>query len=247
MARYAEISNEQFTLVTNAKDFSTFLERREKNKNLTAGLLCIEGAHAFEGNMSNVDALYNAGVRMVGMAHFSDNEFGGSRHGSGKYGLTEFGRKALARMIELNMIIDAAHSSDELVKDVLDATEITKHPILVSHTGVRGTCPGPRNLDDDTLKRIAQRQGIVGMGLWKEAMCGKSIQDFVNSVKYAVSVVGEDAVALGSDWDGAVSTAATPSELSHLTFALLESGLTEVQVAKIMGGNVQAFFARVLK
>src|SRR5690606_9614838 len=98
-----------------------------------------------EGRLENIDRMYDAGFRIMGLTHFFDNEVGGSAHGLEKGGLTPFGRRVIGRLEEKKMLVDLAHASRALIDDVLNMAE---RPVLVSHTGVEGTCPGPRNLTD---------------------------------------------------------------------------------------------------
>ena len=84
-----------------------------------AALLGIEGAHALDGDLANLDVLYDAGIRMVGLHHFFDNKLGGSLHGQSRGGLTEFGRAVVARLQQKQMIVDVAHSSPAVVDDVI--------------------------------------------------------------------------------------------------------------------------------
>ena len=138
-------------------------------------------------------------------------------------------------MEDLGILVDLAHASPSLVDDVLSRTT---RPVMVSHTGVRGTCDNRRNLDDDRLAAIAATGGVVGIGLWETAVCGTKPADWARAVRYAVDVAGADHVALGSDWDGAVATMVDASQTVHLTQALLDQGFSDVEVKKIMGGNV---------
>ncbi|MEC9102888.1 MAG: membrane dipeptidase, partial [Pseudomonadota bacterium] len=102
----------------------------------------------------------------------------------------------------------------------------------------------PRNLSDDLMKAVAQTGGTVGIGYWDEVSCGKiDPASIAEMIAAAVELLGEDHVSLGSDFDGSVETAFDTSELAALTQGLLDQGLSEDQIAKVMGGNM----VRVLK
>lgn len=205
-----------------------------------AGILAIEGMHALEGDLENLPRLFNLGYRVFGLVHFFDNRLGGSAHGVAKGGLTDFGRRVV-RWIERNEgIVDLAHASPALIDEVLRAAT---RPVVVSHTGVQATCPGPRNLSDEQLRRIAGAGGLVGIGFWPEATCGEDVASVVRSVRHAIEVAGVDAVALGSDFDGATRAPFDAAGLAHLTQGLLDAGLTYDQVQAVIGGNA----ARVLQ
>jgi membrane dipeptidase len=200
-----------------------------------AALLATEGLHPLEGKLENIDRLYDAGFRMTGLTHFFDNELGGSAHGIDKGGLTPFGKEVVRRLEQKRILVDLAHASPRVIDDVL--AQATR-PMVVSHTGVQGTCPGPRNLSDEHLKMIAAKGGVVGIGFFHGAVCGLDVLAIVRAIRYAVKLVGVQHVALGSDFDGATRTAFDATGLHLVTQGLLEAGFGEADVAAIMGGNV---------
>lgn len=200
-----------------------------------AALLGLEGAHALEGDASNLDVMYDAGFRVIGLAHFFDNEWAGSAHGVEKGGLTVAGRELVARMEARGVLVDLAHASPRTIDEVL---ALSTRPVVVSHTGVRGTCDNARNLSDDQLRRIAATGGVVGIGFWTTATCGTDARSIARAARHAARVAGTDAVALGSDFDGAVTVPFDAAGLVELTDALLAEGFTEDEIEKIMGGNV---------
>lgn len=155
-------------------------------------------------------------------------------HGHSKAGLTDFGRQVVVRMNQLNMIIDVSHSSEKVVRDVL---ALSTRPLVVSHTGIRGYCDSERNIPDDLMKQIADNGGILAVGIWKEAICNDSPSGIAKGIKYGINLLGEDHISLGTDFDGAVTTAFDVSEIATLTDALLKEGLSSEQIRKVMGGN----------
>ncbi|HEY8987993.1 MAG TPA: membrane dipeptidase, partial [Candidatus Limnocylindrales bacterium] len=156
------------TLIRTAADLEGLLARRRDGERVVGGLLAIEGAHALDGDPANVDRLFDAGYRMVGLAHFFDNAFAGSAHGLVKGGLTAAGREVVERLEQRSILVDLAHASAATIDDVL---AIATRPVVVSHTGVRGTADNARNLSDDQLRAIAASGGLVGIGFWPTA-CG---------------------------------------------------------------------------
>ena len=111
---------------------------------------------------------------------------------------------------------------------------------------MRGTCDNARNLSDAQLTRIAKNGGMVGIGFWPQAVCGNDHAAIVRALRHAVSVMGEDRVALGSDFDGTVPTPFDVSQLVELTEALRASGLSDATVRKLMGENLLRFFSENL-
>jgi len=165
-----------FVVIASSADLATYLERRRSNHNLTAGLLSIEGAHALDGKLENLDVLYRAGYRMMSPSHFFDNDIGGSAAGVHKIGLTEKGREWVWQMEAHHMIVDLAHASAKTIDDVL---AIATRPLLVSHTGVKGTCDNNRNLSDDQIRAVAAKGGLIGIGYWDKATCGTDARAIV--------------------------------------------------------------------
>lgn len=239
----ASRSQGALTLVISVDGLQAFVERRQKNPTLVAGLLALEGMHALEGNIANVDTLFNAGFRMMGITHFFDNELGGSAHGVSHAGLTPFGRAVVARLEERKIIVDLAHASPQVISDVL---AMATRPVVVSHGGVAATCPGPRNLTDDQLRAIAANGGLVGIGYWDAAVCTLSVAAIVQAITHAVAVMGVNHVALGSDFDGATTTPWDTSALALITEGLMQSGMPAEDIARVMGGNVLAFLEQSL-
>lgn len=228
-------SNGKLVILKTKDDVTSFLERRKTEPDLVAGFLGIEGAHALSGDVNNLDRLFDAGFRMIGMAHFFDNEMAGSAHGTAKSGLTDAGRKLVERMQERGVFIDLAHASPRAINDVL---AISRRPIIVSHTGVKGTCDNTRNLSDDHLKRIALTGGIIGIGFWDTATCGRDAKAIAKAIRYTVNLIGVDHVALGSDYDGSIEAPFDTTGVVQITDALLQEGFSESDIKKIMGENV---------
>lgn len=227
-----------FVVIQSAADLSSYLERRRSNRRIVAGLLAIEGAHALDGKLENLDVLYRAGYRMMSPSHFFDNDIGGSAAGVHKTGLTEKGREWVRQMEARHMIVDLAHASPSTIADVL---AIANRPLIVSHTGVRGTCDNNRNLSDDQIRAVAAKGGLIGIGYWDTATCGNDARAIVKAMRYVSDRVGVEHVALGSDFDGAVTTPFDTTGLAKITDAMLEAGYSEQEIRMIMGENVIRF------
>jgi microsomal dipeptidase-like Zn-dependent dipeptidase len=206
-------------------------------------MLGIEGAHALDGDLANLGRLFDAGIRMIGLTHVVDNEFAGSAHGTKKGGLTGLGRELVREAERRGILIDLAHSSAATIDDVLAMT--TKPPV-VSHTGVRGTCDNPRNLADDQVRAIARAGGVIGIGLWTTAVCGTTPADVAAAMKHVVALVGDEHVALGSDFDGAVTTGIDASGLPAITQALVDAGFADDSIRRILGANALRVFRAAL-
>jgi microsomal dipeptidase-like Zn-dependent dipeptidase len=222
------------TVIKSVADLDEYLKRRAANPSCTAGFLGIEGAHALEGDLNNIDLFYDRGVRMMSPSHFFDNDIGGSAHGLVKGGLTPKGKEMIKRMQAKPMIVDLAHASSAVIKDVL---AISTRPVIVSHTGVKGTCNNTRNLSDDEVVGIARTGGVIGIGYWERAVCGTDAAAVARAIRYTVNLAGIEHVALGSDFDGAVAAPFDASGLIAVTDALIEQGFSDDEIRLIMGGN----------
>jgi microsomal dipeptidase-like Zn-dependent dipeptidase len=236
-------SGGQFTVIENTQQLDRFVEQHRTNAQLVAGLLAIEGLQAIEGNLANLDVLRTAGFRMMGLTHFFDNQLGGSAHGVTKGGLTEFGRQVVQRMQEQHLIVDLAHASPRVVDDVL---AMATQPVVVSHTGLKGACAHVRNLNDDQARRIAATGGLIGIGYWDPAICDLRVAGIVHAIRYAVRVAGVDHVSLGSDFDGGTTTLFDTTGVPLITEGLRGAGVSDEDIAKIMGGNVLRLLRQTL-
>ncbi len=233
-------SGGRLTLIESRRDLEAYLARRSTDRSITAAFLTIEGAHALDDDVTNVDILFEAGYRMVSPSHFFDTAFGGSAHGVDQGGLTEAGRDLLSRMEERGMIFDVAHASSATIDDVL---AIAARPVVASHSGVRAVAPGVRNLPDDQVRGIAATGGLVGIGFWPVACGGTDAAAIARSIVAAVELAGVDHVGLGSDFDGAVPTPFDATGMPLLTEALLAEGLSDADIGAVMGGNAVRLLA----
>ncbi len=240
---FAKQSDGNFLVIKSQTDLKQYIKKRKLNHKIAAGYLGIEGMHALSGKLSNIDVLYDAGVRMMSPVHFFDNKLGGSAHGVLHGGLTEFGKKVIRKMQEKNMIVDVAHSSEKLIDDIL---AITTKPIISSHTGVKGTCNNVRNLSDKHLIGIAKIGGIVGIAFFDKAVCKADAQHIAKAIQYTVNLIGIDHVALGSDFDGAIAAPFDVTGLPLITEELLKLGYSPKDISKVMGGNVKRFLLKNL-
>lgn len=232
---YADASDGHLRVIKTRADLDQLLADRANGQQVVGGLLGIEGSHPLEGDIANLDKIEAAGHRMIALQHFFDNELGGSLHGTGDHGLTDFGRQVVSEVAARNLILDLAHSSSQVARDVLAMTDI---PLVVSHTGIHSVCPVKRNFTDDLMQDIAATGGVIAIGYWADVTCDDSPAGIAATIKAAVELLGDDHVSLGSDFDGSVATSFDTSELAALTQALLDTGLSDETIGKVMGGNM---------
>ncbi len=215
------------------------VERAQADGAVSA-LLGIEGAHALEGDLDKLDGFAARGVRYLGVLHFSSNEAGFPAYGRGRRdqeGLTAWGFALVERCEARGVIVDLAHINK---RGFLDACRVAKKPPIVSHTGVLGAFEHWRNIDDEQLRAVSDKGGVVGVIFCPRFVGGDGLEPVVKHLLHVIGQVGEDHAALGSDWDGfIVPTAplADPTGIPLLVDALLAAGLSERTIAKVVRLN----------
>ena len=225
--------------VRSRADLQALLDARGKGARAVGALLALEGSQALEGDLGNVDALYDAGFRMMAPTHFTDTEIGGSAHGVSHAGLSPLGRAWLRKLEEKKITVDLAHASGQTVADVLAAAT---RPVVVSHTGVKATCDSPRNLSDAQLAALKKNGALVGIGYFHWAVCGDDVRAIARALRHAADVLGVDHLALGSDFDGAVKTPFDATGLPLLAEALRAERFTDAEIRAIASQNALRFF-----
>jgi membrane dipeptidase len=130
--------------------------------------LSMENAYPLAGDPGMLDAFYALGVRMVGFAHFKDNDFADSATDKPEWGgLSPKGKALLDEMNRLGVIPDPSHSSDAVLAQVI---EQSKTPVVLSHSGVRSVFDHPRNVPDDLLKKLAEKGGVIQINAFSSYM-----------------------------------------------------------------------------
>lgn len=238
LARTEKNAGDKILAIESRKDLRELIERNSEGFQTAGILFGLEGAHVLEGKIDNVEYMYDQGVRMVGLTHFFDNAVGGSAHGVEKGGLTDFGRQCIRSFESKHMIVDLAHSSPALFEDVI---RMARKPVVVSHTGVKGVCDRGRNLSDEQLHLIGENGGLVGIAFFEETMCGMDVSLIAEGIRYVRDLIGIEHVALGSDFDGTVTTPFDVTGLPVLVDALLAMEFTEFEIRRVMGENIRDF------
>ncbi len=212
-----------------------------------AALMGVEGGHAIENSLANLDSLYHLGVRYMTLTWNNGNDWAGaSMDPRRRGGLTAFGRQVVQRMNELGMLVDISHVSDSTFWDVIAAA--TK-PVIASHSSCRALAHHPRNLTDRAHWK--EQPGLAEFEVDKfraahlDGLEVPGIERLVDHIDHAVRVMGVDHVALGSDFDGIAVLPAPMNDVTSLpllTRALEARGYSDSDVRKILGEN----FLRVL-
>ena len=232
------VSNGRFRLIQSATDLQKLLNVRQNQPHLVGGLLALEGIHALEGKLDNLARLYDVGFRIIGLTHFFDNDAGGSAHGIAKGGLTPFGHDLVQRIQNQNLILDLTHAAPHLIGDVL--TQVKK-PVIVSHSGFQAIHASPRNLSDEHARAVAAAGGLIGIAFFPEITGGKTIASIVQTIRYGIDLVGADHIAIGTDFDGAITAPIDASGMPYLVEALSQDGFSDTEISAVMSGNALKF------
>lgn len=231
-----------------------------------AALIGIEGGHAIENEPRLLRAYYDLGVRYMTLTHTRNLEWAGSSAEKDNRGLSELGRRVVAEMNRLGMMVDIAHVSDRTFWDVIEAS---RAPVFSSHSSARALANIPRNMSDEMIRAVAKKGGLVMINLgcefisqrsadtspWinpslpKNARCEQAtLDEVVAHFEHIRKIAGVDFIGLGSDFDGVSCTPKGLEDVSmwpNLTRRLLEKGFTAEEIRKIYGGNFLRFMREV--
>jgi microsomal dipeptidase-like Zn-dependent dipeptidase len=209
-------------------------------------MLGIENGKALEGKLNNIQHFANRGIVYITLCHNGDNDICDSAKGTQTHGgVSAFGAEVIQKMNELGLMVDLSHASE---KSFYDALDISRMPIVCSHSSCRALCNHPRNLTDDQMRALARKGGVCQITLYPgflKADGQATILDAMAHLDHAIQVMGIDHVGLGTDFDGdgGVPGLADASELSLFTRQLLARHYSEQDIQKIWGGN----FLRVMR
>lgn len=237
---------EQFKKDKDKNEIINILNKEDLNKTVDEKkigiILTIENGSAISGNIENIEKLYEKGIRVMSVTWNEDNDLGCGALTKNDEGLTKLGEEYIRKLEEKNIIIDVSHSSE---KTFWDITKCTNRTIVATHSCVNSICNHPRNLKDEQIIEIANREGIIGICFASHFLneSGKSnVVDIINHIKYIKDLVGIDYIGLGSDFDG-VDFDDMPSDIrgikdiNKLEEKMKMEGFTEEEINKVMGEN----------
>jgi membrane dipeptidase len=229
-----------------AKTTGDILKAKKQGK--VAALLSIEsGGDAIEGDLSVLRVLHRLGLRVFGLTYNRRNMLAdGWAENRTKGGLTELGAQVVGECNRLGIVVDVSHIGDASFYDVMSTS---KDPVIASHSGLRSLNNIPRHLNEDQVKTLAEKGGVVGVmyGLGPEKET--TLEGIVNQIDEVVKTAGVDYVGLGSDFDGGCKGVGLEdaSKLPNLTKELVARGYSDKEIIKILGGNFLRVFSRIWK
>lgn len=210
--------------------------------------ISMENAAPLAADPTLLDFYHSQGLRVLGLVHTAANEFADSSNTAPEWnGLSPRGRALVAEANRLGIVLDHSHASDAVFDQLL---ELSRAPIILSHTGADAVYEHVRNIDDQRIRRLAQQGGVIHVnslgaylksgGAGGQGSAPATFEDYMRHVLHIIRVAGPDHVGFGADWDGGGGVAGLEdvSMLPKITARLLQEGYTEAQIAAMWSGNL---------
>jgi len=208
-----------------------------------ASLLGIEGGHVIENSLGALRTFYRAGVRYMGLTHFSNTDWADSSTDEVvNDGLSPFGEEVVREMNRMGMLVDLAHTSPATMSDALNLAEA---PVIFSHAGAQALADHPRNVPDSILRRLTENGGVVMQVFYPPYISiddsVANISDVADHIEHIRAVAGINHVGIGSDFDGIptyVEGLEDVSTFPALFMELARRGWTDQELSKLAGENL---------
>ena len=210
-------------------------------------MIGVENAYSMGLDTSNVKKFWERGARYVSLSHNGHSQFTDSNTGEFDgtalhNGLSDLGKEVVELLNYYGIMIDISHPSKEGIRQM---AELSKAPIIASHSSARALRDHPRNLDDEQLNWIKKNGGVIqttalGSFLTDRKDPPANMDDFMDHIDYMVEKIGIDHVGISSDFDGGGGIVGwdDASETMNVTSALRQRGYSEAEIAKLWGGNL---------
>ncbi len=216
-------------------------------------LLGIEGCDFIERDIMRIENVYQKGVRLMTLIHFSNNSIGkrcmnfkGKEEKTGE-GLSEFGKEVVKKLNSIGIVIDLAHCNENTIFDV---TKITSKPVIVSHTGPRSLQDFPRYISDKAIKEIAKSGGIIGLWFFKKGKLGiQNLEQFTQYAKYLKKLIGTKHIAIGTDINGVLENMQGYNNIfdyEKVFQALKDGGFSIDEIENIAGLNFFNVLSKIM-
>jgi membrane dipeptidase len=244
-------------------------------KGLVGVFMNLQNATYLDDDLTNLDVLYNFGVRMIQLTYNRRNLLGDGCTERVQGGLTHFGVQAVKRMNELGIVVDVAHCG---VQTTLDAMEASSVPIAISHSGSRVLYDHPRSKSDDQMRALGEHDGYMGVYTVPYFISNDpdpQLDIMLDHLERAVNLVGIQRIGIGTDWGswsldlparlraGVEEVFATRgfqgyrqahtlgelvaySDWVHITRGLVSRGFSDDEIRGILGRNFLSFLRRAI-
>merc|ERR1719507_2404272 len=201
-------------------------------------MIGVESGHAIGSSLAILRSLYELGVRYMTLTHSCNTPWADAAQvESGDFpvradGITQFGQKVIHEMNRLGMLVDLAHVSSDVMRQVMDTTLA---PVIFSHSGARSVCSNVRNVPDDVLQRMPEVGGLVMVNFFTCYLsddCRErdvTVLDVVKHINHIRKVAGVDYIGIGGDYNGVPWTPVGLEELAKVANKNLIRVLREVE------------------
>ena len=233
------------------KDLIVSFNDAKKDDKRVKSILAIEGGAALAGDIENLYKVYEKGVRILTLTWNAENEIA-----SGAFcengGLTSFGKTVIKKMEKLKMVVDVSHLNRESFFDVAENTTL---PFIASHSNpdiVETNAGRKRNLTDEQIEIIKERNGLIGLNFYKEFLDVDN-KTGVDALKihldYLLNKGCENVIALGSDFDGCAITDGINGleSMNEVYDALLKDGYSRNLIDDLFCNNAERFFRNMIQ
>ena len=265
-----EVSDNEdlFLLVKNREDFEKI-----NNSNKIGFLLALEGAGAIGSDFSRLRNFYRLGLRLITLTHNEQNSFADGLGVESPKGLTDLGKELIHEMDKMGIILDLSHTSEPTF---WEAINYSKNPVITSHSNAKTICNNVRNLSDDQINAIGNKNGVIGINFVGQFIDNDpknaSIDRLIDHVDYIVDLIGIDHIGLGPDFldyviedkvelydTSSKKTQDEPVEMIYpkgletvsgfpnLILALEKRGYSKSNVKKIQGENFVRLYKEIFK
>lgn len=239
--------SESFEIVRNVKEMEDAI-----NSGRVALWIGMEGGEPIGKSLALLEVFYRLGLRVLTLTWSLRNAIGDGVFERTDGGLTNFGIEVLGKAEELGILIDLSHINEA---GFWDALEVTSFPVMASHSNARALCDNPRNLTDDQILAIAERDGVIGAVAIPSFVDRErpTIERYIEHIAYMVDLAGYEHVGLGFDfvyylqgWSGkSVEGFEDESKIPELLERLNET-FSEKEVKAITFDNLKRLFERVV-
>ena len=219
--------------------------KKLKNEN-TKIILTLEGSKPIGNDLSRIKYFKEKGIKVITLTWNGSCRIGDGCYVENSKGLSYFGKSAIEEIEKNKIIIDVSHASEKLFYDVC---EISKNPIIATHSNSKSVCSHVRNLTDDQFKIILQKNGIVGINLYKSFLSSNesiNLSDIEKHIYKFLSLGGENSICFGTDFDGSdpLEDVKGVEKIYHLYEYMLSKNYSEFLLKKLFFDNANDFFEK---
>ncbi len=229
-------------LVLTKKDLQEVIEKKK-----TGFILSMEGLEPISNEITILESFYRLGLRSVILTWNNRNYFASGTNEIG--GLSKLGKEAVKKIEDLGILIDLSHLNEEGFWDVM---ELVKRPVIASHSNAKKVFNHKRNLTDEQMKAIAETGGVIGLNSQFTAdRRNENLFTFMEQLEYMISVVGEDHVGLGLDFNFYLGAKGTDklndcTYVPKITEEMIKRGYSSRTIRKVLGENFIGIFQKIL-